>query len=76
MSKGLGCEVINQFLEKHIWPSFRYCLADPDIRNAISVRLFRKCGFTEHKQILFKDALQRSVYLQLFIKTRSDLQTH
>lgn len=37
---------------------------------------FQKCGFTEHKQIHSKDALQRSVSLQLFIKTQSDLQIH
>jgi aminoglycoside 6'-N-acetyltransferase len=73
VGKGFGCEVINRFLEKYIWPSYRYCLADPDMRNEISVRLFRKCGFIEHKQILSKDALQRSVSLQLFIKERFDL---
>jgi aminoglycoside 6'-N-acetyltransferase len=70
VGKGLGSEIINRFLEKYIWPSYRYCLADPDIRNEISLRLFQKCGFTEHKQILSKDALQRKVSLQLVIKER------
>jgi aminoglycoside 6'-N-acetyltransferase len=76
LGKGLGREIINQFLEKYIWPFYRYCLADPDIRNETSIRLFRKCRFIEHKQILSKDALHRSVSLQMFIKERFDFQAH
>lgn len=70
VGRGLGCEVVNQFLERQIWPSYRYCLADPDIRNEVSVRLFQKCGFIEHKQIGSKDALQRITSLRLFIKEK------
>lgn len=75
LRKGLGSEVVNRFLEKYIWPFYRYCLADPDVRNETSIRLFQKCGFTEYKQILSKDALHRSVFLQLFIKERPYFQT-
>lgn len=70
LGKGLGSEIIQRFLENYIWPEFRYCLADPDIRNQTSIRLFEKCGFEQHKQIASKNALQRKVSLQLFIKER------
>ncbi len=70
LGKNLGSRIVETFLEKHIWPHYRYCLADPDIRNEASMRLFVKCGFKEHKQIASKDALQRPVTLQLFIKER------
>lgn len=70
LGKGLGSEIISQFLEKHIWPFFRYCLADTDVRNKASLGLFYKCGFIEHKKIFFKNALNQQVFLQLFIKER------
>ena len=70
LGKGLGCKMINSFLEKYIWPFYRYCLVDPDIRNEASLHLFQKCGFEEHKLIFSKDALKRSVTLQLLIKKR------
>ncbi len=70
LGKRLGCKIINSFLGKYIWPFYRYCLADPDIRNEASLRLFQKCGFVAHKLIFSKDALQRSVTLQLLIKKR------
>lgn len=73
LGKGLGCEIINRFLEECIWPFYRYCLADPDVRNEASVRLFHKCEFIEHKQILSKDALKRNVTLQLFIKKKLNI---
>jgi aminoglycoside 6'-N-acetyltransferase len=76
LGRGLGCKIILQFLEKHIWPYYRYCLADPDIRNEASVRLLQKSGFVEHKRILAKDALQQNVSLQLFLKTNSDFQPY
>jgi aminoglycoside 6'-N-acetyltransferase len=70
IGKGLGCQILDTFLKRHIWPYYRYCLADPDIRNEVSMCLFKKCGFREHQQINCKDALQRPVTLQLFIKER------
>lgn len=68
--KNLGYRIVNCFLEECVWPLYRYCLADPDIRNTASIRLFQKCGFKEHKRVASKDALQRDVSLQLFIKER------
>lgn len=70
LGKGLGCEILNCFLEKYVWPYYRYCLADPNIQNEASIRLFQKCGFNVHKQIFSKDALHRDATLQLFIKER------
>ena len=71
LRKGLGFKVINSFLHQHIWPYYRYCLSDPDIRNEASIHLFQKCGFTKHKKIDTLDALKRTVTLQLFIKERN-----
>lgn len=68
--KGLGMQIVSGFLEGYIWPHYQYCLVDPDIRNEASIRLFRKCGFIEHKQIEYINALQQPVTLQLFIKER------
>lgn len=68
--KGLGCHILNEFLKKYIWPHYRYCLADPDIRNEASIRLFKKCGFREYQLIKSIDALRHPVSLQLFIKER------
>ena len=68
IGKGFGIQILNIFLENYIWPHYRYCLADPDIRNEASMRLFKQCGFTEYQKINSKDALYRPVTLQLFIK--------
>jgi len=70
IGKGLGSQFLNAFLRKHIWPHYRYCLADPDIRNEASLRLFKKCGFKEYQLISSTDALKRIITLQLFIKKR------
>lgn len=71
--QGLGCQIVDCFLYEHIWPYFRYCLVDPDIKNRASMRLFQKCGFIEHKQIETTNALNEHVTLQLFIKERPAL---
>lgn len=70
LGKGIGFQIINNFLEQFIWPFYQYCMADPDIRNDASIRLLKKCGFIEHKKIQCKDALKREVSLCLFIKMR------
>jgi aminoglycoside 6'-N-acetyltransferase len=70
LGKGMGHMAVTRFLETWIWPFYQYCLADPDIQNKASIRLFQKSGFSKHKQIMSKDALQRPVILQLFIKNR------
>lgn len=70
LGKGIGYQVVEAFLHIYIWPYYRYCLADPDLRNEASLRLFKKCGFQEYQQIQTKNALHYPVTLQLFIKER------
>lgn len=70
MGKGLGGQILETFLKNYIWTRYKYCLVDPDIRNEISIRLFKKCGFRKHQQISSKDALNRPATLQLFIRER------
>lgn len=70
LNKGLGKQIIECFLEEHIWPSYQYCFVDPDIRNEASLNLFQKCGFTLHQQIVSKNALKQPVTLKLLMKKR------
>lgn len=72
LGKGVSFQIINSFLKEHIWPSYKYCLVDPDVRNKASLRLFQKCGFARHKCIDYIDALGQSVMLQLLIKKREN----
>lgn len=68
LNRGLGKQIIDAFLTKSIWPNYRYCLVDPDIRNEASLRSFQKCGFIEHKQIAGKNALNQKVTFKLLMK--------
>lgn len=70
LNQGLGKQIIECFLEEHIWPDYQYCIVDPDIRNEASMRLFQKCGFIEHKQIDTQNALKQPARLQLLMKKR------
>lgn len=70
IGKGLGYQILEAFLKNYIWTRYKYCLVDPDIRNDISLRLFKKCGFHKHQEIRSKDALNRLVTLQLCIQQR------
>jgi aminoglycoside phosphotransferase (APT) family kinase protein len=70
IGKGFGCQILEAFLKNYIWIRYKYCLVAPDIRNDISIRLFKKCGFRKHQQISSKDALNHPVTLQLFIQER------
>jgi len=71
LQQGLGSKIIDCFLKQYIWPTYRYCIVDPDIRNEASLRLFQKYGFQKHKEILALDAVQRPVTLLLLIKKKS-----
>lgn len=73
IGRGLGVSLIQACLEELIWPSFNYCVADPDVRNTRSIRLFEKCGFTHHKCIQTHDPLGQPVVLQLMIKKKGDV---
>lgn len=68
LGKKLGSQIVDAFLKTHIWPHYQYCLVDPDVRNIASMHLFKRCGFKKHKLINSKDAMQRPVTLQLFIR--------
>lgn len=70
IGQGLGCQILDAFLKNYIWTRYKYCLVDPDIRNDISIRLFKKCSFRKHQQISSQDALNHPVTLQLFIQER------
>jgi len=72
VGKGLGKNLLNQFLIEKIWPHFKYCVVDPDERNTTSKQLFEKCGFKLHKKIPYKDALGKPVTLCLMIKTNEE----
>lgn len=75
LNKGLGMQIIECFLEEHIWPKYQYCFVDPDIRNEASMRLFQMCGFIEHKQINSENALKQPVILKLLMKKGKNFST-
>ncbi|MBS0652718.1 MAG: GNAT family N-acetyltransferase [Verrucomicrobia bacterium] len=64
-SIGMGSCILLQFLEKHIWPQFHYCIVDPDVRNVRSIKMFKKCGFVPMQRIATVDALGRKAELEL-----------
>ena len=45
--QGLGTEMLRRFVDEVVFaaPSTHACLADPDSRNAASIRVFEKAGF-------------------------------
>ncbi|MDR3492132.1 MAG: GNAT family N-acetyltransferase [Gammaproteobacteria bacterium] len=67
VGKGLGSEVIQEFINDKIWPMFRYCIVDPDTRNVAAIRCYEKLNFQEHAVIDSKDALENAVTLKLMI---------
>lgn len=66
-SMGMGSRILLQFLQERIWPQFRYCIVDPDVRNARSIKMFEKCGFVKAKRIATIDPLGRKVQLELML---------
>jgi aminoglycoside 6'-N-acetyltransferase len=47
IGKGLGVEVLRRFVDDVVFvePATTACIADPDVRNAASIRAFEKAGF-------------------------------
>lgn len=43
--KGLGPQIMTQFMNVYIAPSFRACFVDPDKRNLGAIRAYEKAGF-------------------------------
>lgn len=70
VGKGIGSQVIREFIENKIWSMFRYCIVDPDIRNIAAIRCYEKLNFQEHAVIDTEDALGRSTKLRLMIVKR------
>lgn len=70
MGKGLGGRIMQEFLEKKIWPEFQYCVVDPDVKNIIAIRSYEKIGFKQHTIIETVDALNQPVILKLMILKR------
>lgn len=75
LSKGLGTKIFRQFLEEHIWPRFKYCLSDPDVRNEASVRMFERVGFKRYKVIESEDELGNCVTLLLMMAEREGYES-
>lgn len=70
--QGLGSKIIEAFLESVVWKDFEFCVADPDVRNIYSIKMFEKCGFKKHKTIKSNDALGKPVKLVLMVRKRYD----
>jgi RimJ/RimL family protein N-acetyltransferase len=70
LGKGYGHQIIRQFLNEIIWPIFSYCVVDPDIKNTIAIKCYKKLGFKEHKIIESENALYEKVSLNLMIKSK------
>ena len=65
IGKGLGSDIISEFLDTIIWPQFQYCLVDPDVNNRAAIRCYEKLKFEEHMIIKSEDALGRATQLKL-----------
>lgn len=75
LNKGLGSELLEAFLQTHVWPRYEFCVVDPEARNVASQRFFHKCGFRTHKTIhtrdtLERDGFEREVSLVLMVRSR------
>lgn len=68
IGKGIGRELIQSFLEQHIWQDNQYCIVDPDTNNLPAIRCYQSLNFREHGVVDTKDALDRPVKLMLMIK--------
>ena len=46
-SKGLGQQIILDFINKFLVNKFEYILVDPEINNTRAIKCYKKCGFVE-----------------------------
>lgn len=70
IGKGLGGEIIKNFLDAMIWPQFQYCIVDPDVNNTAAIRCYEKLHFKEHAIIEAENALKYVTRLKLMIRNR------
>jgi aminoglycoside phosphotransferase (APT) family kinase protein/RimJ/RimL family protein N-acetyltransferase len=68
--KGIGQQIIQEFIENKIWPIFQYCIVDPDIRNNVAIKCYENLNFKEHAIINTQDTLGTPVALKLMIIKR------
>jgi len=68
--KGIGSQIINEFIERKIWPQFQYCIVDPDIKNIAAIKCYEKLKFQSHAVIDSEDALGQPVKLNVMILKR------
>jgi aminoglycoside 6'-N-acetyltransferase len=74
LHRGLGSELLEAFLQTHVWPHYDFCVVDPELRNVASQRFFHRCGFKVHKTIHTRDTLERDGFVRdvsLVLMTRS-----
>jgi RimJ/RimL family protein N-acetyltransferase len=46
LGRGLGVEILQTFLAKHLFQHFNACLVDPDKKNTAAINAYTKAGFT------------------------------
>ncbi len=49
--KGIGTKVLSDFLNQHVFPTFKYVFVDPDTANTRAIRVYTKTGFTVIKKV-------------------------
>ena len=64
LNRGLGSELLEAFLQTHVWPHYDFCVVDPEARNVASQRFFHKCRFRTHKTIHTRDTLERDGFVR------------
>lgn len=67
IGKGLGKKIAFKFIEDYIWPKFRHCILDPDVRNHRAIRCYETLNFRQHMDITSKNPLGKDVNLKLMI---------
>lgn len=51
VGKGLGVQIINQFLDAIVFKKFDACFVDPACKNTVAIKAYKKAGFHTVKQI-------------------------
>ena len=52
LNMGLGRKMIQEFMKKHIFPKYKYCIADPSLENEKSISVVTKNGLLSFCKIL------------------------
>jgi RimJ/RimL family protein N-acetyltransferase len=67
LGRGLGTEAIGSFVRSIVFarPATVACIADPDVRNAASIRAFENAGFRRTGEFVDPEDGQRHVVMRL-----------